>query len=210
MDFNNLILRIFTSFFLISLFFIIIYFFELYLPFAIFIVYMIILYEIFLFFKIKKQRPLILILYVFFSLISIQLYFAYFYERTLFLYFVLLIICFDTTSYISGSLFGKKKIIPNISPNKTFLGFFSGLTLTLIISLIFNNFLQILTLLNSFIFSILIISLSFAGDIIESVYKRKFNIKNSSNFLPGHGGIFDRLDGFVMGSIAILIFSYFV
>ena len=210
MDFNNFILRIFTSIFLISSFFIIVYFFELYLPLVIFFVYMVILYEIFLFFKIKQQKPVLLILYVFFSLISIQLYFAYYYERTLFLYFVLLIICFDTISYISGSLFGRKKIMPNISPNKTFFGFFSGLTLTLIISLIFNNFFQILTLFNSFIFSILIILFSFVGDIIESVYKRKFNIKNSSNLLPGHGGIFDRLDGLVMGSIAILIFSYLV
>ena len=100
--------------------------------------------------------------------------------------------------------------MPNISPNKTIFGFLSGFLLTLIISLVFNNFFHIFTFLTSLFFSILIILFAFIGDIIESFYKRRFNIKNSSNILPGHGGIFDRLDSFVMSSIALLIFSYFL
>ena len=50
----------------------------------------------------------------------------------------------------------------------------------------------------------------FFETIFESFYKRRFNIKNSSKILPGHGGIFDRLDGFVMSSNALLVFSYFI
>jgi len=60
------------------------------------------------------------------------------------------------------------------------------------------------------VFSVLIILFAFIGDVIESFYKRRFEIKNSSNILPGHGGVFDRLDSFVMGSIAMLIFNYFI
>ena len=149
-------------------------------------------------------------MYVFISLISIEIYIIYFYEKVIFLYFILLISCFDIFSYIFGTLFGKKRILPKISPNKTIFGVVSGLLLTLIISLSFNNLFHIFTYWTSVVFSALIILFAFIGDVIESFYKRRFKIKNSSNILPGHGGIFDRLDSFVMGSIAMLIFSYFI
>ena len=54
-----------------------------------------------------------------------------------------------------------------------------------------------------------IIFLSFLGDIIESYFKRKIHIKDSSKFLPGHGGFFDRLDVFIMSSIFLLLFKYY-
>ena len=114
------------------------------------------------------------------------------------------------SSYIFGSLFGKKKILPNISPNKTIFGAVAGLFLTLIISLLFNNLFYIFSFRTSIVFSALIILFAFIGDVIESYYKRRFEIKNSSNFLPGHGGVFDRFDSFVMGAIAMLIINYFI
>ena len=73
-----------------------------------------------------------------------------------------------------------------------------------------SNYFNIFTSLDTFIFTLLIIFFAFVGDIFESFYKRRFNIKNSSKILPGHGGIFDRLDGFVMSSNALLAFSYFI
>ena len=209
MDFRNLFIRFFSSLLIIFFLFIFIYYFEPYIPFAVIFIYTLIIFEILYFIKNKKQRSFMLFLYVFISLISIEIYFIYFYEKVLFLYFVLLIVCFDTFSYVFGSLFGKKKIMPNISPNKTIFGFVSGLFFTLIISLFFNNFFHIFTFLTSLFFSILIILSSFIGDVIESFYKRRFNIINSSNILPGHGGIFDRLDSFLMSSIVLIIFIYF-
>ena len=210
MDFKNLLIRLFTSLFLIFFLLIFIYFFEEYIPFAIILIYSMIFYEILFFFKNKKRRSFVLFLYVFISLISIEIYIIYFYEKVLFLYFILLISCFDISSYIFGTLFGKKRILPKISPNKTIFGVVAGLLLTLIISLSFNNLFYIFTFRTSVVFSILIILFAFIGDVIESFYKRRFEIKNSSNILPGHGGIFDRLDSFVMGSIAMLIFNYFI
>ena len=210
MDFKNLLIRFFTSLFLIFFLLIFMYYFEEYIPFAIILIYSMIFYEILFFFKNKKRRSFVLFLYVFISLISIEIYIIYFYEKVLFLYFILLISCFDISSYIFGTLFGKKRIMPKISPNKTIFGVVAGLLLTLIISLSFNNLFYIFTFRTSFVFSALIILFAFIGDVIESFYKRRFEIKNSSNILPGHGGIFDRLDSFVMGSIAMLIFNYFI
>jgi|TARA_B100001964_G_scaffold186160_1_gene206704 phosphatidate cytidylyltransferase len=210
MGFNNLLIRFFTSLPLIFLLLILVYYFEEYIPFAFILIYSMIFYEILFFFKNKKRRSFLLILYVFISLISIEIYIIYFYEKLIFLYFILLITCFDIFSYIFGSLFGKKRILPKISPNKTIFGVIAGLFLTLIISLLFNNLFYIFTFRTSFFFSILIILSAFIGDVIESFYKRHFEIKNSGNFLPGHGGIFDRMDSFVMGSIAMLIFNYFI
>ena len=210
MDFKNLLIRLFTSLFLIFFLLFFISYFEEYIPYAIILIYSMIFYEIIFFFKNKKRRSFVLFLYVFISLISIEIYIIYFYEKVLFLYFILLISCFDISSYIFGTLFGKKRILPKISPNKTIFGVVAGLLITLIISLSFNNLFYIFTFRTSVVFSILIILFAFIGDVIESFYKRRFNIKNSSNILPGHGGIFDRLDSFVMCSIALLIFSYFL
>ena len=210
MDFKNLLIRLFTSLFLIFFLLIFIYYFEEYIPFAIILIYSMIFYEILFFFKNKKRRSFVLFLYVFISLISLEIYIIYFYEKVLFLYFILLISCFDISSYIFGTLFGKKRILPKISPNKTIFGVVAGLFITLIISLSFNNLFYIFTFRTAIVFSALIILFAFIGDVIESFYKRRFEIKNSSNILPGHGGIFDRLDSFVMGSIAMLIFNYFI
>jgi len=210
MDFKNLLIRLFTSLFLIFFLLIFIYYFEEYIFFAIILIYSLIFYEVLFFFKNKKRRSFVLFLYVFISLISIEIYVIYFYETVIFLYFILLISCFDISSYIFGTLFGKKRILPKISPNKTIFGVVAGLFLTLIISLLFNNLFRIFTFRTAIVFSALIILFAFIGDVIESFYKRRFEIKNSSNILPGHGGIFDRLDSFVMGSIAMLIFNYFI
>ena len=210
MDFKNLLIRLFTILFIIFFLLIITSYFEEYIPFAIILIYSMIFYEIIFFFKNKKRRSFVLFLYVFISLISIEIYIIYFYEKVIFLYFILLISSFDISSYIFGTLFGKKRILPKISPNKTIFGVVAGLLLTLIISLSFNNLFYIFTFKTSVVFSALIILFAFIGDVIESFYKRRFEIKNSSNILPGHGGIFDRLDSFVMGSIAMLIFNYFI
>ena len=135
MGFKNLLIRLFTSLFLIFFLLLFIYYFEEYIPFAIALIYSMIFYEILFFFKNKKKRSFVLFLYVFISLNSIEIYIIYFYEKVLFLYFILLIPCFDIFSYIFGSLFGKKKILPKISPNKTIFGVVAGLLLTLNISI---------------------------------------------------------------------------
>ena len=127
------------------------------------------------------------------------------YHRLLFCLFIM-VFTFDTICYIAGSLCSKfwttHKIVPSISPGKSWEGFFGGLIA--MIALIFNlaqknpstSNLQI------FLLSCTICTIAFLGDIFESYLKRCANIKDSGTVLPGHGGLLDRFD-------AILFTSYF-
>ena len=116
---------------------------------------------------------------------------------------------FDTFCYLGGKIFKGKKLMPKISKGKTFNGLFSGIIATLIIS-----FLYYLVVYNSFymlfLFTIPIIIFSFFGDLFVSVLKRSANVKDSGNIMPGHGGILDRMDSFIMVffffSLYLLIF----
>ena len=123
---------------------------------------------------------------------------------------IFIIICFDTFSYFSGILFGKKKIFKVISPNKTLEGYLGGIIMTNIIY-IFYSFLsdQFYDKINYIFLINLFILFSSFGDLLESYFKRKNLIKNSSNFLPGHGGFFDRFDSFICSIVFLSIFSYF-
>ena len=109
---------------------------------------------------------------------------------------------FDTFCYLGGKIFKGKKLMPKISKGKTFNGLFSGIIATLIISffyyLIVHNsyYMLFLTTIPTIIFS-------FFGDLFVSVLKRSANVKDSGNIVPGHGGILDRMDSF------ILVFFFF-
>lgn len=111
----------------------------------------------------------------------------------------------DTFAYVVGRLFGKHKLTPRLSPGKTWEGFLGGILFTLaggwIIFLISGEF----TLGSWFLFSLLIGSLGLVGDLFESSLKRKKNIKNMGELLPGHGGILDRFDSLLFVAPALLI-----
>ncbi len=105
-----------------------------------------------------------------------------------------------------GKFFGKIKLI-NISPNKTVEGFIGGLIISIFISLYISYLFNYQNYFKTLFFIIVIICSAFIGDIIESFYKRKNNLKNSSELIPGHGGIFDRFDSFLF---SIIFYSLFV
>lgn len=102
----------------------------------------------------------------------------------------------DTGAYFFGKRFGKKKMAPTISPNKTVAGFWGGALVTCLISGLF--FLQGTMLLGSLaatlIFAFLVHGAAVLGDLFESVLKRHCKVKDSGKLLPGHGGALDRLD----------------
>ena len=125
------------------------------------------------------------------------------------LLFVFLVIAnFDTFSYLIGASFGHKKIFKKISPNKSYLGLLGGIFLTIIIVSYLNYFFSFIEY-NKFIYLIIFyIFLSFWGDILESFFKRISLIKNSSNFIPGHGGIFDRFDSFIFCTYGLFIYNF--
>ena len=114
--------------------------------------------------------------------------------------FLLTVISFDIFSYIIGKSYGKNKLIA-ISPNKTIEGLLGGIIFSLFFSLLFSLFFKIEINFKLLLFITVIIFTAFLGDIIESFYKRKNNLKNSSELIPGHGGVFDRFDSFLFSII---------
>jgi len=112
--------------------------------------------------------------------------------------FLLLIFTITISSDIGGYIFGKLfkgKKLTKISPNKTYSGLIGAYFLSLIFTyLIFNKFYNFEFIILS---SLIISSISQSGDIFISYLKRKANLKNTGNILPGHGGLLDRLDGVI-------------
>ena len=115
----------------------------------------------------------------------------------LFLYLVLLITAMDVFAYIGGKLIGKIKIVPKISNGKTVEGTLIGLIFTVFIASMIRDLVNLdiyLSMLVGFFIGVL----SFLGDILESSVKRSVGVKDSGNLIPGHGGLMDRLDGYII------------
>lgn len=113
----------------------------------------------------------------------------------------------DSFAYFCGRLFGKHKMAPTISPKKTWEGLIGGVFLTLILSYFVEQYHP--GLRGNWMFVGFLISI-FAplGDLVESQLKRTFNVKDSGTILPGHGGILDRLDSFII--CAPVLYLYFI
>ncbi len=100
----------------------------------------------------------------------------------------------DVSQYIWGKLFGKNKIIPKVSPNKTWEGFLGALFTITICSGFAAPLLTPITFELGLIFGFAISIAGFFGDVVISSVKRDLQIKDSGNLIPGHGGILDRID----------------
>ncbi len=116
----------------------------------------------------------------------------------------------DIFAYISGRLFGGPKFAPKISPKKTWSGFIGGVGAGTLAGVIFGAQMGGTSLVIIGLISLLIGAISQLGDLFESAFKRHFDIKDASNLIPGHGGLFDRVDGLMFAAmIAALIALYF-
>lgn len=130
------------------------------------------------------------------------------------LYVFLLTCACDSGAYVFGYFFGKHQLAPIISPRKTWEGLLGGIITSVLCNIIYllikPVFLDTLTLTTFFVFILLG---SILGDLTESMFKRSIGIKDSSNLIPGHGGILDRTDSlmfsFPIFAFILLIF-YFI
>ena len=114
----------------------------------------------------------------------------------------------DTMSYFFGSYFGKTKMKIKASPNKTWEGFIGGLLCSIIFSVISFNYIQeIYPLWKTIFLGLFIPVFGLFGDIYQSKIKRLAGVKDSGTILPGHGGIFDRLDSAMGVSYIALIIT---
>lgn len=115
----------------------------------------------------------------------------------------------DTCAYFTGSLIGKHRIYPRISPKKSFEGFVGGLAGSIAVALLFRRFfLAEIPGHQAVILAFFILILGHIGDFGESMIKRAVNVKDSSALIPGHGGILDRLDSLLFP--APLVYYYVV
>jgi len=112
----------------------------------------------------------------------------------------------DTFAYLVGKNFGKQKLFPSISPKKTVEGFLGGLFFACVASYFIANFTDTLTFTNWLILSIIISVFGTLGDLIESKFKRQAGVKDSGVIMPGHGGLFDRLDSIIFAAPFIFLF----
>ena len=101
---------------------------------------------------------------------------------------------YDSFAYMCGVLFGKHKMAPGLSPKKSWEGFIGGIIFAFLFSLLISKYFTILDRTDWMILSIIIVLLSTAGDLFESLIKREAGVKDSGKLLPGHGGILDRFD----------------
>jgi phosphatidate cytidylyltransferase len=111
----------------------------------------------------------------------------------------------DIAAYFGGRTIGGPKLMPRISPNKTWSGAVSGALAAVIFGCAVAAFAGIPNVTAIGIVALVLSVGSQAGDLFESSLKRRFGAKDASNLLPGHGGLMDRLDGFVAAAVAAVL-----
>ncbi len=142
------------------------------------------------------KKPFFMLSAVIFSFLAIGFYFFTGLNSGLILYSFLILSIFDSFSQISGQLWGRTKLLPKISPHKTLEGLAGGAVVAVLSSYLLNDLVGD-TFLGPVVLAFGITVFAFLGDITASYYKRKYNAKDFSRLLPGHGGFLDRFDSLI-------------
>ncbi|MBP8945127.1 MAG: phosphatidate cytidylyltransferase [Paludibacteraceae bacterium] len=144
-----------------------------------------------------------------FSLLNFIVYFNN-YQPLLILSIFILVWMNDTGAYLIGITLGKHKMIPHVSPHKSWEGFAGGILVTLLTGYLLSLWLYQLDLPQWLFMSLIVSVFATFGDLLESLWKRTFQIKDSGNAIPGHGGFLDRFDSLLMVVPAVLIYLIFL
>lgn len=130
--------------------------------------------------------------------------FMYFYETReegiiYILYGLLIVWVTDTGAYLFGRALGRRKLWPQISPNKTLEGFLGGIFCSVLLALLFYlmGWIEGVHVILFLLLTMILSMFGQLGDLVESALKRHFDVKDSGRLLPGHGGVLDRFDSFI-------------
>lgn len=129
---------------------------------------------------------------------------------------LVLFVCFlvwaaDSGAYFAGKSMGKRKMAPNVSPNKTIEGLIGGIIAALIVGWVFAGWfdIQFTSSFHMVAVTLVTVIISVLGDLVESMFKRIAGIKDSSNIIPGHGGVLDRIDS-LTAAFPVFALLYYV
>lgn len=114
---------------------------------------------------------------------------------------------FDTGAFFAGHFFGRHKLAPQISPGKTWEGVFGGLIFSIAAALLFITLPMGIPWYLAGPFGVVLGIAAVLGDLAESLIKRQTHVKDSGQFMPGHGGMLDRLDSILFAVLAVYIFA---
>ena len=140
---------------------------------------------------------------IYISTACISLFMLYINYNNALLYLLVVIAATDVGAYFSGKIIGGAKLLPKISPNKTWAGLIGGMACAAITSYLLKDYVAYPSnTINALILGATLAFIAQSGDYFESWLKRKSGVKDSGNILPGHGGLFDRMDGILPAAIA--------
>jgi phosphatidate cytidylyltransferase len=122
---------------------------------------------------------------------------------------ILVIVSTDVAALLAGMRFGRHPFVPAISPKKTIEGAAGGLLGAVVVMLILGVGLLAIPPLHAVVLGLLIGLMAELGDLVESQMKRLAEVKDSSNLIPGHGGVLDRLDSVLFPPIVVFLYATF-
>jgi len=115
----------------------------------------------------------------------------------------------DSAAFFLGSAFGKHKLFPRVSPNKSWEGAIAGFVFSIISMLAAKfYFVDFLSLQDAIVIGVIVGTVGQMGDLVESLIKRDAGVKDSSALIPGHGGIFDRFDSLLLTAPVVYLYLY--
>ena len=158
------------------------------------------------FYELNFFQPLRWSVVFYLAMIVVSCLSAFFFNRNIF--FILLVCSWlhDTGGYVFGKLIGGPKILPSVSPNKTWAGFLGGWGMMTIFLFMTHHISYFVTPFEA----LLINAICLIGDLIESKLKRIYEIKDSSQLIPGHGGILDRFDAFLFLHFCFALYALLI
>lgn len=128
--------------------------------------------------------------------------------------FFLMVWAYDTFAYLGGSLYGRNKMCVHISPKKTWEGSVTGLFFTIVMAIILPSirfFGQLhASLWQWVVLAIIVVVVGTCGDLLESLFKRRADVKDSGKIMPGHGGMLDRFDSMLLAAVPALLYALLV